>query len=173
MPVHRPSKIDRLPAELRDKIVEMRAGGFTIDEILQNLREVIDPDDMPSRSGLGRHIQNVDAAAELIDAGRKIAQSILPKDDNASPMARLNRELLHGLTAKLLMRLAAPGKEGEEEVTLSAQEAMFIGRMLKDVSSSEQLDLRTKQLLAAAAGEKTATSAASSEEATFNIPGGR
>ena len=57
----RPSKIDRLPPEIRDQIAALRAAGKTIDEIMVELRVLaLPPGALPHRSGLGLYIQRLD-----------------------------------------------------------------------------------------------------------------
>lgn len=55
----RMSSIDRLGAELQERIGTMRADGSTIDEIMAHLRGL---GIRVSRSALGRHVQHLDAA---------------------------------------------------------------------------------------------------------------
>lgn len=141
----RPSKIDRLPREVREEIGRLREGGRTIDEILDHLRQ-LDAD--VSRSGLARHIQRVDAIAARVRESRAAAQAIMDRlgaRDDEGRVARLNVELLHASVMQLLA-----GEEGEE-VRLDPQSAMFLGRTLRDLTTAAKTDadreMRVRQQL--------------------------
>lgn len=146
---HVASKVDRLPAQIRDQVAAMRASGHTIDEILAWLRQMpIDPAQLPSRAGLGVHVQGLDKLAEQVNFGRRVAEALVRPlgDAPESRQARLNIELMHGITTKLLMaRLdtKAPEGDGADQVTFSAQEVMFLGRALKDLASAQGMDAKT------------------------------
>lgn len=138
------SKIDRLPDSVRDEIARLRAGGHTIDEIMAHLRRMpLAGEDLPGRSGLGEHIQKLDRLAEMVQLGRKVAEAIVPKlgEGAESRQTRLNVELMHGITTKLLMAKLAEADDGE--VSLTAQEAMFLGRTIKDLAAAAGLDAKT------------------------------
>lgn len=116
----RPSKIDRMDPAIREKIGQLRAEGRTIDEIMDKLRELNVTD--ISRSGLGRHIQEIDVIAEQIKRGRAISESVMERlgEGKESRVARMNIELLHGALTRFFI---AP--EGED-VRLSAKEAQSL-----------------------------------------------
>lgn len=126
----RPSKIDRLPVEIREKIGELRRNGATIDEILAALDVAI------GRSTMGRHIQKLDVIAARMQESRAVAEALVQRFGDApeSRVARMNIELMHGN----LMGLLA-GADGEA-VTLEPQDAMFIGRCLKDLAQASKAD---------------------------------
>lgn len=129
----RPSSIDQLPRDVRELIGQLRMNGVTIDSILDKLKE-LDVD--VSRSALARHTRRIDAIAERVRESRAAADAIMDRlgasTDNRQ--ARLNIELMH---ASLMSLLA--GEDGDD-VTLSAQDAMFLGRALKDLASASKLD---------------------------------
>lgn len=131
----RPSKIDRLPGEIRDKIGQLRRDGRTIDEILSVLRQLeVDV----SRSGLGEHIKKIDAIGARLRESRAAAEAIMARlgesPDNRT--ARLNIELMHAG----LMQLLAGGEDGES-VTLDPQGAMFLARTIRDLTAASKTDV--------------------------------
>lgn len=103
-PPNRPSKIDRLPKDLRDLIEKLRKDGATIDEIMAHLGE-FDVD--VSRSSLGRHIIPIDDM--IVDAKRakfeaaEMAQAL--RDAGGVNLSALNRELLESEYFKFYKRL--------------------------------------------------------------------
>lgn len=173
----RKSKIDRLPLEIQDQIAELRAGGHTIDEIMAHLRLLLNPADLPGRSGLGLHIQGLDKLAEQVNFGRKIAEALVRPlgDAPESRQARLNIELMHGITTKLLMSHLVASEDGEE-VTLTAQEAHFLAKSLDHLTRAQNTDAKTILALrdvgdSGKDGPDRKTPDA--EGAIFDIPGGR
>lgn len=129
-----PSTIARLPAEIREKIGQLRGDGRTIDEILAKLTE-LDVD--VSRSALGRHIKQLDAIGEEIRRSRGIAEQLVQRFGEAPEgrVARLNIELMHGLVMKLLVA------EDGQPVTLDSKDAFFIGSALQKLAQAGKLDV--------------------------------
>ncbi len=106
----RPSSVDQLPEEIREEIGRLRGMGWTIDQILDHLRTLLDR--APSRSALGRHIQGLDKLGERMKRSRDVASALVRElgDAPESRVARLNIELLHGAVMDLFMKAA----EGED-----------------------------------------------------------
>lgn len=131
----RPSKIDRLPQELRDAIGHLRRQGRTIDEILAHLR-TLGVEDV-SRTGLGEHIKKWDALAKRLNESRAAAEAIMSRmeDQGADDrMARLNVQMLHASLMEL-----QKGEDGEP-AQLDPKEAGQIAKALKDLSSAARSD---------------------------------
>lgn len=131
----RPSKIDRLPQELRDAIGDLRRNGRTIDEILAHLRS-LGVDDV-SRTGLGEHIKKWDAVAKRLNDSRAAAEAIMSRmeDQGADDrMARLNVQMLHASLMEL-----QKGEDGEP-AQLDPKEAGQIAKALKDLSTAARSD---------------------------------
>ena len=86
----RPSSIDQLPEEIRAEIGRLRGMGWTIDQILEKLRELLDS--APSRSALGRHIAGMDKLGERMRRSRQVAEALVRElgDAPESRAARLN-----------------------------------------------------------------------------------
>lgn len=131
----RPSKIDRLPAEIRDKIGALRRDGRSIDEILSVLRQ-LDVD--VSRTGLGRHVHRIDKIGARLRESRAAAEAIMARlgetPDNRT--ARLNIELMHANLQQLVA-----GNDDGEPVALDPQGAMLLARAIKDLAAAAKTDV--------------------------------
>lgn len=170
----RPSKVDQLPAELRELIGKLRRDGATVDTILAKLRELdpaelgVTPEAIPSRAGLGRHLKQMDAITEEMRRQQAIAEAMVERglvmDEGRT--ARLNVALAHGLLTKLMFT-----EEGTV-ATLDPEEAMFVARSIQSLASAAKADtdreLKVRQQLAKEAAEaarKVATDMGLSREA--------
>lgn len=133
----RPTKIDRLPDELKDMIGRLRDQGRSIDEIFAKLQE-IDEDIDVSRAGVGRHVKKIDAIGSRLRESRAVAEAVIAKlgtsPDNRT--ARLNIELMH---SNLMALLAGEDEEGGA-IQLDPKEAMFLAGALKDLASAAKTD---------------------------------
>jgi len=132
----RPTKIDRLPDELKEMIGRLREQGRTVDEIFAKLQEIDDEIDV-SRAGVGRHIKKIDAIGARLRESRAVAEAVIAKlgtsPDNRT--ARLNIELMH---SNLMALLAGEDEDGA--VQLDAKSAMFLAGALKDLASAAKTD---------------------------------
>lgn len=131
------SKIDKLPSELKELIGRLREQGHSIDDILTKLQE-LEPELDVSRSGLGRHVQKIDAIGSRLRESRAIAEAVIAKlgENPDNRTARLNIELMH---SNLMSLLAAQDEDGEA-IQLDAKEAMFLAGALKDLASAAKTD---------------------------------
>lgn len=129
----RASKIDRLPAEIRELIGKLRRDGRTIEEIKAKLDEL---DIDVSRSSLGRHTQELDKIMAEIERSRGISEAVIDKlgDEPESRSARLNVELMHSLLTRCLMG-------GDEPIELDAKEAMFLATAIDKLASASSKDV--------------------------------
>ncbi len=130
----RPSKVDRLPADLRELIGRLRSDGRTIDEIFSKLKE-LDAD--VGRSGLGEHIKRWDKMAERLHRSKAAAEAIMQRlEDQGTDdrVARMNVAALHASVMELLA-----GEDGEP-VTLNPKEAMLLSTTLKNLASAAKVD---------------------------------
>lgn len=133
-----PSKIDRLPVEIREMIDRLRTQeGRTIDEIMAKLQELegVDAAALPGRSALGEYTKEIDAVAEQIKRSRGIAEAMIERygEEKESKAARLNIELMHGLMTRLLMTDGGP-------VTLDPKDAMFLSTSLQKLAAASKTD---------------------------------
>ena len=129
----RPTKIDRLPEEIRALIGRLRGDGRTIDEILAKLEEL---DVEVARSTMGRHVQELDRIAEEIRRSRAVAEAIVERfgEQPDNKTARLNIELAHSLVMKCML-----GEDGSI-VNLDPQEAMFVATSLQKLAQASKSD---------------------------------
>ncbi len=133
----RPSKIDRLPPEIRDAIGDLRRNGRTIDEILAHLRRLGVVENDVSRSGLGRHLQRWDAVAKRLTESRAAAEAIMARieDQGADDrMARFNVQALHASIMELM------GAEDGSPIQLDPKEAMQVSAALKNLATAAKTD---------------------------------
>jgi hypothetical protein len=160
----RPSKAAKLPGAIRELIAELHGLGWTLDQIAGALRDLtaggrpalpgtlppelttppaVDPDALPSRSGLHRHIQGLDRLADRMARSRTVAEALVRKlgDAPEDRTARLNIELMHSAILDLFMG-AEPDEDGVEgaPVTLDPESAMLLARAIKDLSSAKNND---------------------------------
>lgn len=148
----RPSKIDRLPPEIRDLIGRLREGGRTIDEILAKLNE-LDVD--VSRSGLHRHVQRWDKIRARLQESRAAAEAIMSQlgESGDNRQARFNIELMHASLQSLLS-----GGEDGEPVTLDPEGAMLLSSAIRNLVSASKTDqdreLRIRKEIAADMAKK-------------------
>jgi hypothetical protein len=161
----RPSSVDKLPEEVRIEIGRLRGLGWTIDQILEHLRGLLDQ--APSRSALGRHIKGLDALGERMRRSRQVAEALVRElgDAPESRTARLNIELLHSAILDLHMH-AADGDESVDEGGKAALAGNPMGAMLlaKALDHLARASKNNVEFLAAA--EKRATERAKREAAS-------
>lgn len=164
-----PSKIDRLPPEIRELIDRLRTReGRTIDEIMAKLHELddVDPEMLPGRSALGEYTKEIDAVAEQIKRSRGIAEAVIARHGEAGEdrNTRLNIELLHGQLTALLVPI-----DGKVELTPkdAAQLAAAIERLSKAARFDQDRELKRLEAFVAKVdefAEAVETAAASSEK---------
>lgn len=133
----RPSSIDRLDPEIKDLIGKLRIDfGWTIDEILQRLRELGQGD--ISRSALGRHVQSIEETGAQLRLARETAQALVHAagDGNEDRVADLNIELCQ---AMILRMMTAIDTEGDgQPVTFKPMEIMLITKALQQVAGAKK-----------------------------------
>lgn len=141
----RPSKIDRMDPQLRETIAQLRQSGRTIDEILDHLKALGVAD--LSRSGLGRHVQELDQLGEQIRSSRAVAESLVQRFGDApeNRQARLNIELMHSLIMRLFAATSSGGADGGEggggrPAILDPKEVMFLASALKNLTGAAKDD---------------------------------
>lgn len=108
-PMHRPGTIDRLDAEVKRMISDLRIEkGWTIDEIREKLLEL---GAVVSRSALARHTRSLDEVADDLRRSREMAKALVaetePGEDDQ--LARLNLELLQNAIFQLFTAVREGG----------------------------------------------------------------
>ena len=133
----RPSKVDRLPDEVKEEIGRLRRHGRTVDEILLKLKELLPQEDQPSRSGLHRHIQRADALAQRAKVADAMADRIVGSlnDGGEDKIMRANAKLLGGAVFELLS-----ASEDGEPVVLDPKDAKAISETLRNISTAKKND---------------------------------
>ena len=140
----RPSSVDKLPEEVRAEIGRLRGMGWTIDQILEKLRELLDS--APSRSALGRHIAGMDKLGERMRRSRQVAEALLRElgDAPESRAARLNIELLHGAVMDLFMK-AGDGEpvdgDGAAALAGNPEGVMMLAKALDHLSKASKTNV--------------------------------
>lgn len=128
----RRSSIDRLEPEIREKIGELRDAGFTIDEILNKLKELSVE---VSRSALGRHCKQLEEVASSIRQSRIVAEALAKNfgDEGENKVSKVNIELMHSLLLKMMI------SDDGESITMDSKDAFFMASSLqKLVQASKQ-----------------------------------
>lgn len=161
----RPSKIDRLPPEIREAIGDLRRSGRTIDEILAHLRQLGVQD--VSRSGLGRHVQELDEIGERMRQQRALADALVARfgSEPDDKLARVNLEMMHGLLFRFAM-----AEQKQEEVRLGPEDLMFLSSALKNIAAAGKTDVDRIQRLEKRAAEQAKAEAA---EAAVKVAGAK
>jgi hypothetical protein len=146
----RPSKIDKLPAPLRELIGALRQGGATIDQIMAKLQE-LKPDLDISRTGLGEHVQKLDKIAEKMRESRAVAEALVKQfgEEQDNRTSRINIELMHAVVMKLLAG----------DATLEPAEVMFLAKSLQSLSAANKADIEAAARLRKEFAEKTVKAA--------------
>ncbi|TWB58693.1 phage protein Gp27 family protein [Nitrospirillum viridazoti] len=165
----RASKVDRLPAEIREAISSLREQGLSIDDILQHLQQLgIRADAMPSRSGLHRHVQGLDALAERLQRSRAVAEALVRKlgDAPESRQARLNIELMHSVVTDLMLAAGeATTEDGGQAVAFDPQQVMFLAKSLDHLAHAQKTDADMTLRIRAEVETKTKAAAVKAAEA--------
>lgn len=164
----RPSSIDRLPPEIRDRIGELRRGGLTYDQILAHLAELLPATEMPSRSALGRHLAEFEAAAEEMRRQDAITKALVAQFGDATDgrMLRLNIALTQGVLSKIA--LAEDGKL----TRLDPEEAMFLARAVQSLASAAKADTEREQKIRDRALAEAKAAAAAAVDKVAKTAGG-
>ncbi len=170
----RPSSIDQLPEEIRAEIGRLRGLGWTIDQILEHLRVLLDR--APSRSALGRHIQGLDVMGEKMRRSRQVAEALVRElgDAPESRTARLNIELLHSAILDLHMK-AAEGEDidadGKAALAGNPMGAMMLAKALESLSRASKTNVDFIAAAEKRAAEKAKREAAEQVDQVAKVRG--
>lgn len=130
----RPSSVDQLPEEIRERIGQLRGEGHTIDEIMAALGE-LDAARI-SRSALGRHLKSMEAVGRRMRQSREVANALVRElgSEPASRTARLNIELLQSSMLELQLKMA----DGD---VLDPKAIMELGRAVQALTTASRQDV--------------------------------
>lgn len=157
----RKSTIDRLPQEVQAEIARLRGVGFTIKQLVEHLATIEGIPEI-SHSAMGRHVQDLDKAVEMLQQSRGLAEGLIEKlgDAPESKTARFNIEMMHALLTKLIL-----SESDGKPATFSPEDMMFLGRMLKDLASAKKTDVEALQKIEERAALRARSEAATAAEA--------
>jgi hypothetical protein len=133
----RPSKIDKLPVELKNLIGELRQAGASIDEIMGKLRE-LKPDIDISRTGLGVHIQDLDRMVENMQNSRAVADALAARFGN-EPDTRISRASIEMLQSAIMKLMVTSDGSG-----LASDELLQLSLAVKSLSAATKSDVETR-----------------------------
>lgn len=157
-PLARASSIDKLPAEVKDLIVDLRKQGVSIEDILGRLREM---GAAVSHSALGRHTKELDAmlrdAMEAREFGRALKKDWEQDGDDALPAA--NEEFLQVALFKMHMAV----RRGEA-ANFEVKEMLALSRTTESLARSRRLNLDTQIKIRQRAEQKTKDAAVKAVE---------
>lgn len=159
---NRPSTVDRLPKEVREKIAALREAGRTIDEIMAKLNTLIQDEELPSRSALGRHLKKQEQIMARVRESRQLAEAITRNlgDKQASDVVRMNLELLQDIILRVTM---ASDEEGNA-VVVDPKDIMFLATALEKAAKASKSDF-DQQLAAARELERRAATQKAADNA--------
>ncbi|MDA8230356.1 MAG: DUF3486 family protein [Magnetospirillum sp.] len=158
----KPSKADRLPGPLKEALAELwYSQRYTLDQIKAWLDDVaagrrsllppelakaaegvaVSAEDLPSRSGLGRHFQGLDKLADRLQRSRTVAEALVRQlgDAPESRQARLNIELAHTMVTDVFLK-ADEAVETGEAVTLDAGTIHDLAKALDHLTRAADRD---------------------------------
>lgn len=149
------SSIEKLPADLRRMIADLREEGRTIDEIKARLVDLSHP---RSRSAVGRYVKKLDKVGLRLRNSRAVADALVKRFGDApeSKTARLNIELMHSILMDLMMKSEEAGEDGETDISLSARDAMALAKALDHLGKAEKANADVVRAARAEALEKAA-----------------
>jgi len=161
----RPSSIDRLEPEVRERIARLRDAGCTLDEILGALADLEGV--AISRSALGRHVQGLDKMAISMRRSRDVANALSARLGEAEPSrhGQLNVELLHTMILDLFLKAQAGDEAGELSKggkALIAGDPMAVSlmaRALESLAKASKTDVEYRADVEAAMRAKLAAEA--------------
>jgi predicted transcriptional regulator len=177
-----PSKADRLPGALKEALAELWfSRRYSLDQVKGWLDDVaagrldlvprelaeLPPDavaiqatEVPSRSGLHRHVQGLDRLAERLQRSRAVAEGLVRTLGKApeSRQMQLNVELMHSVVTDVFLKAEAAVEEGEGQVTFDAKTIHDLSKALDHLASARKKDadlvLKVREEMAKDAAKK-------------------
>lgn len=152
---NRRSSIDRLPEPVKKAIErEFKAGRLTLDELVEKIRrefgDQLAPQEIPSRSALGRARKNFDEIAkehrEAMDIARVWAQEI-----GENPQGDIG-----GALVQVLRTLAFRGVQDAYAEGLTPKDLSVLGLAIQRIETAGQLSLKSQMAIREAALKEAA-----------------
>lgn len=180
-----PSKADRLPGPLKEALAELwYSRRYTLDQIKGWLDDVaagrldmvprelaelpadalVPPAEMPSRSGLHRHVQGLDAIAERLQRSRAVSEGLVRQLGKApeSRQMQLNVELMHSVVTDIFLK-AEEATETGEAVTFDPKTIHDLSKALDHLASARKKDadlvIKVREEMAKLAAKKVDSAA--------------
>ena len=138
------SKVTALPGPVKAEVDRLLATGLvTLDQIIQHLRALADtgavlPDDVPSRSGLGRYAQTFEKVAARMRMAQEVAER-WKTDLFADPESDLGQALLS------LLETAVFEAAAETDGATDVDKLELLGRTAKHIAQAKTTG--TKRIL--------------------------
>jgi len=146
----RPSSIDKLPSDVRELIYRLRVEkGCTIDQIRAQLSTLLDADNLPSRSSLGRHIErDLKNVADKMRRTKEITESLARIGNRAdNKMMRGTIELLNSI----LLEVSLAEEEGEDgeprPIQFNPAQIKALAQTAESLARAEKLDAEREQVI--------------------------
>ena len=137
----RPSKIDRLPPEIRAQLLRLLDNGRSVDEVKEAL-DALDLEEPISRSSVGRYMQRI---AEVREDNRRADQAAeaLTRDLGDSAEERLLRANLNQLSSALMAGFMAEreGPNGEPPKPVDPLSANRLAKTLESIARTRVLNV--------------------------------
>ncbi len=153
----RHSSIERLPDDVLERLNFMfREGGFTLDDLKGWLDE---RGHDVSRSALGRHKMKLDKVGEHLRRSREMAEALAGQVGPAiedGQQSKLLIEILQTISFEVMTNQLGESGEDGEGGGFDPQSLMFLGRMIKDLVSSQKIEAERVSKIKAEAKKEAA-----------------
>lgn len=162
------SKVKRLPPDVREAIDGLlREDRHTLDELIAELQRRFPAVDLPSRSGLHRHQQDVQAMTQRI-RDMQAAASAVVADLGENPDDKVGGLMVQAVTA-LCGHVAMRATASDEETSI--KDALALARMAREASSARKATLAERQAIERAAEERLRKQQAQALESVVKTAG--
>lgn len=159
---NRPTTIDRMPKEVREKVARLRQEGRTIDEIVAVLETLVPEADMPSRSSVGRHVEKLKRVGERMRESQQLAEALSKNfgDKQTSDLTRASLELLQDI----ILRTLTESDDAGDGPKFDPKDIMFLATGLEKAAKAGKTDF-DQQLATAREIERRATAQKAADNA--------
>lgn len=147
----KPSKIDQLPDDLRDRLHELLRGGMSQQAILDQINKLCAEagSDTISRSGLSRYATRMEQIGSRIRESREIAEVWVAKLGTAptSDIGKLLQEIVRTLAFDMMMTASESGQPMEPKAL--NQMALAMTRIEQAAMASHKRETEIRKAFAA------------------------
>lgn len=165
----RPGVIDRLPADVRERIAQLRTDGWTRDEIRAQIER--EHGVKIARSTMGDWLRSFDRMHAQIKRTRAASEALVARLGDAPDhrLGRINIELLHGLVLDLLAEVGAGEQVDPRALKDIAETLARLAQAAKNDAERERTIRREFAKEAAGEAEKAARGEGLSDAALARI----